>query len=569
MSQSSPERPQATSLSDLDELLIRKGLAALVPSNRRAQGLPLLRLILLLLGMAGLVGLPLPAVLLLLVLALLVEAIGYSRQRHRPLFKTLARPHAWARIRRPFYGTLMLGLVVVGPLVAREPLLLSLVRLAYLWLCLRTLESTVRHPERYVSLDAFQSWLQRLERRHDRVWETWLSPAGLALAVAFVLNLAAPGIWESVGNAAWSRLFVFGGGLYLLALYLLDRDLRLVIHAAMGEGIRYWDKAQLTELGSTLDGAGPLPPPHELPPGESARLEVRLAWKNVENLVSRVRQSAEDARLQQLRWSTWAASVTAFLLVFCFLAASVFLIVPREVITHWVAAGQPTERQVTLAFDDFGEFLAPEFWAGLLEMDWPDLGQEPLLKVTFLEASIIVTFLLFRTVAERPTLRSLADPEPLKLRQRLGLGIAYLILLEDDFQYLGRGVATRQLAASPKPRLVAMRNDVLLAPSTATKAGVYRAVSGYLRTYGQPEGGDSPYTIAVFAGDRYAQEWALRFLRFLSPPLDGSCPQGRVEPEKFWIWSGEQLATFSSLEEAQWYGRFVAGPPMDWPQKGA
>ena len=369
MSRNLAERPQASRLSNLDELLIRNGLALLVPYGRRAQDLLLLRLILLLLGMAGLVGLPWPAVLLLLVLALVVEAAGYSRQQHRPLFRALVRPHAWARIRRPFYGTLMLGLVVAGPLVAGESLLLGLGRAAYLWLCLRVLESTVQHPERYASRVAFQSWLQRLARRHDRVWETWLSPAGLALTIAFVLNLAAPGIWESVGNAAWSRLFVFGGGLYLLALYLLGRDLRLVIHAAIQEGIHYWDKAQLAELGSTLDGAGPPPPPRE-----SERLEARLAWKNVENLLSRVRQSAEEARCQQLRWSTWAASVTAFLLVFCFLAASVFLIVPREVITHWVAAGQPTERQVTLAFDDFGEFLAPEFWAGLLGMDWPDLG---------------------------------------------------------------------------------------------------------------------------------------------------------------------------------------------------
>ena len=185
--------------------------------------------------------------------------------------------------------------------------------------------------------------------------------------------------------------------------------------------------------------------------------------------------------------------------------------------------------------------------------------------MTFLEASVIVAFLLFRTVAERSTLRSLVDPEPLKLRQRLGLGLAYLILLEDDFQYLGRGVATRQLAASPRPRLVTMRNDVLLAPSATMKAGVYRAVSGYLRTYGQPEKREAADTIAVFAGDRYAQEWALRFLRWRSFPQNGSWPQGRVEPEKFWIWSGEQLAAFSSLEEAQWYGRFVTGPPTDWP----
>jgi hypothetical protein len=28
-------------------------------------------------------------------------------------------------------------------------------------------------------------------------------------------------------------------------------------------------------------------------------------------------------------------------------------------------------------------------------------------------------------------------------------------------------------------------------------------------------------------------------------------------PEKFWIWSDDQLIDLSSLEEAQWYGRLV------------
>jgi len=553
-----PAEPQPPAgLSGLEALLLRQGLAELVPYQRRAQRLPFLRSLLLVLSLVGLVGLPLAAILLLLVLALLLEAISFSRQRRQPLFKSLVRPPGWARIRRPFYGPLMLGLVLVGPLAVGEPFLLSLGRAGYVWLCLRILESTVQHPERYASGHAFQDWLRRAERLHGRVWQLWQGPAIVALIAAFGLNLAAPGLWEAVGTADWSRLLIFGGGLYLLALILLGRDLRLVVHLAVEDGLRDWQAGQLAGLGRVLEEAGLWPTADDGP------LTGQLVWKDKTNLVARVQRGAGHALTRQLRWGTWGASLTAFLVIFAFLAASAFLVLPREVMQRWVAAGQPGEPELALAFDEFGDLLRPKFWGDLLALDWPDLAREPLPKVAFLEASVLVALFLFRTVAERSALRSLADPKPGGLHWRLGLGLAYLILLERDFQYLYSGLADRQLADSPPSRPIGLRNDVLLAPSVRIKAGVYRAISGYLGTYGpfEPEG--RPHTLAIFGGERYAREWALRFLRFLSPPLKSLPAPERVEPERFWFWSGDELVSFSSLEEAQWYGRFVAQSPPD------
>jgi hypothetical protein len=47
-----------------------------------------------------------------------------------------------------------------------------------------------------------------------------------------------------------------------------------------------------------------------------------------------------------------------------------------------------------------------------------------------------------------------------------------------------------------------------------------------------------------------------------SPPTHAPQQEAtpRLEPVtgRFWIWSGEQLLDLTSLEEAQWYGRFAA-----------
>jgi hypothetical protein len=54
-------------------------------------------------------------------------------------------------------------------------------------------------------------------------------------------------------------------------------------------------------------------------------------------------------------------------------------------------------------------------------------------------------------------------------------------------------------------------------------------------------------------------------LRSVSPALEQvadfelqTAPTPDSTPTRFWLWSGEQLVALTSLQEAQWYGRFVA-----------
>jgi hypothetical protein len=144
------------------------------------------------------------------------------------------------------------------------------------------------------------------------------------------------------------------------------------------------------------------------------------------------------------------------------------------------------------------------------------------------------------------------------------MGTAYLALLEGEFQYLYHGLATRQVTGSARSSKVQMRNVILVAPSVSTKAGVYRAITGFFRTYGQPEWSSSTDLVAVFATSDAAQEWAARFLRSASPLLGGrQDPAQQVfseadeGPGRFWLWSAEELTDLASFAEAEVYGRFV------------
>jgi hypothetical protein len=254
-----------------------------------------------------------------------------------------------------------------------------------------------------------------------------------------------------------------------------------------------------------------------------------------------------------------------FVLAWFFLAASAFLIIPRDVMIEWASAGQTTESTIFFAFGDLEELISDEFLGQLVEVDWSDLAQEPLPKIAFLEATIIVSLSLLQTAADRSALKRIADMDPWNAYRWLLLGTAYLILLEDEFQYLYGGFATRQLTGKRAFRVVTMRNDVLLAPSVATKASVYRAFSAFLQVYAPQEWKSSPHIVCIFGSPFSAQEWALRFLRFSSLTMERPTdldhripPEPGTQPAKFWLWSGNQLLALTSLEEAQWYGRFVA-----------
>lgn len=549
----------------MDQALIGNGLAELVPRQRRGHAPLAFKLALLFLGLAALLGLPLGGVLLCLALALTVEAASHHWQQLVPLATAFVRPSLWDRTRPPFYWTLVIGTVLVSFFDPGESFLSSLLRGGILWLCFRGIEDMVRHPERTSSFDGFLDWLERLEQRVGRVLSSWVGFASLAIVASLALALAAPGIWRSVGNTGWDRLLVACGGLYLMAVVTLLRSSRRAVQAAVEESLERWDGPPAEELATVLCPAqAVVAGPHGMV-GCAEQIEEGLAWKDVDELAARTGAALEQALIQRLRWSAFLSSGLAFLLAFAFLATALFLIVPREVIAQWVALDETDEGVIVLAFGDFEELLSLEFAERVLGLDWPGLDQEPLPKVVFLEAAVLASLMLFRTAADRSALMFLAGAEPTNIRRWLMLGTAYLILLEGEFQYLARGLATRQVSGGAASSTVKVRNVVLLAPSIPTKAGAYRAITDFYQTYQPAEWKTSPDLVAVFGSSAAAQEWARRYLRSVSPAI--ARPQDRAVrdistlddegPGKFWVWSEEQLIDLTSYEEAQVYGRFV------------
>jgi hypothetical protein len=506
--------------------------------------------------MSSLVGLPLIGLFVSLVLAVLLEAANYHHQRLVSLPQAILRPVFWDRFVSSFYWTLVLGVIFVSMFHARESLLIGLLRGSFLWLCLRGLEALVWHPERYNSFDGLLDWLERFEQQVRRVLGSWLGFASLAIVAALALALGAPGIWESVGNSGWDRLLVVGGGLYLIAVVTLLRSTKGTVRSAVEQGIQEWHDPRAEELEAAL-----CPPP----PGCAGQLQAGLTWKDLDKLATRTAATLEKALVQRLRWSVFLSSVLVFLLASAFLAAAVFLIVPREVIAGWVGADRAGSSEIVLAFGDLNELLNLDFAERVLGLDWSGLEQEPLPKVIFMEAVVLASLMLFRTAADRSALKVMAGVDPEAVQSLLLLGTAYLTLLEEEFQYLYQGLATRQVTGGATPSTVRMRNVILLAASVSTKVGAYRAITDFFRTYNPPDWGSSTDLVAVFAIPRSAEEWADRFLRSVSPALeDHQAPVLQVfsEPEegpgKFWIWSEEQLIDLTSFEEAQVYGRFVA-----------
>jgi hypothetical protein len=294
----------------------------------------------------------------------------------------------------------------------------------------------------------------------------------------------------------------------------------------------------------------------------SARLiDARVNWKNEYHLASRVGQQLEVALAHRHRHNVLFSSLWALILSVFLISMSVFLLVPRDVIERWTSTGEAEESGLVLALDGLAELGSGEFWDRFLDMEVTDLTEQPMLKLAFLEAIILVSLIML----ESSTSQIRADLDPAELRRWLTMGTTYLILLENDFQRLYCGFLTRRLTGANALSTVAIRNDVLLIPGVGSKARVYEAISDYARVHGLPEEGNLPFTLTFFDTFPSAQEWAVRFLRF-SPLLMGRPPdldrrKFVEEPPdflRFWLWSDDRLITLSSFEEACWYARFVS-----------
>lgn len=557
-------QPQVLPVDQLDEVMIRSGLADLVPCSQRGRVPLLLQMVLLLAGLVGVLGLPAGGALSCLVLALTIEAVSYQRRQLCPLWAALARRSVWDRIRPSFYWTLAAGAALVALLLAEASVLSSLLRGGFLWLCFRAIEDTIKHPERYTSMEGFGGWLERLGQQVARPWGLWFDLVILGITVSFLLNVAAPGLWQSVGNTGWDRLLLLVGALYLLASLALSRSSKWMVRATVGDSMHNLDGVQATDLSEVLRSARAVVSTAGANPGYTEQVGEQLKWKKLDSLVPRVGAILERTLIQRLRWSAFLASGLAFLLAFLFLAVSAFLIVPREVMSSWTSGEEAGGRQTLLAFDDFEELYNLEFEDRILGLDLSGLAQEPLPKVVFFEAALLVSLLVLWAANRRAVLRSMANADSTTLRRSLLLGTAYLTLREERFQHLFGGFITRQLTTDRTFRTITLENEVLLVPSVARKVAVYRALSGFLKLYSPPGWRSSTYLVALFASHRFAQVWATTFVRSPSTPeatepLDRRAFLASDElPGKFWIWSGEQLLDMTSLEEAQWYGRFVA-----------
>jgi hypothetical protein len=547
------------------EALIRDGLAELIPRKQRGRPSLVLRLILLLLGCAGLLGLPLVGVAFCLLLALALEAVSHSRRERVSWPLALVRPSFWERSRPSFYWTLAVAVGFVSLLFAGEAFPISLLRAGFEWLCFRGIEDSIQHPERYRSVWDFLSWLTRLGEQVVHAWDAWLSFVAFAITASLVLDLSAPGIWASVGNTAWNRLLLFVGGLCLISLLIFLRTSKSVVLSAVAEGLQDWAGPQASDLDGALRSA--CAASSRVSPGSDyvERLEEQLGWKCVDHLVARIRSELVGILTQRVRWNLFLTSSSAFLLTLSFLAIAVYLIVPRTVVTDWVSTGQTSTQEIALAFDDLQEFDDLSFIDRLLGLKWSDLAQEPLPKVIFLEAAIVVFLGLFRSATDRSILKRMSSLEPANVRRWLLLGTAYLTLAEKEFQQLYSGFVTREWSRDGALKTMTLRNEVLLAPFAKKRSGAYRAISGFLQIYEPLERNSSAYLVAVFGSCRVAQEWTVRFLQF---PAVGAGQPGAVDqkipagPEsasrRFWIWSGGQVLDLTSFEEAQQYVRVVA-----------
>jgi hypothetical protein len=547
------------------QALIHNGLAGLVPLERRGRFVLWLGLVFSVLGMAVWLGLPFYGAVLGLVLAFVIETLDYRRRQRGTLHEALLRPTLLERIRSPFYWTLAASTMLTALLHSEASLLGGLSRGVFQWLCFRALEDLTTHPERYGSLAQFFNWLRRLWRQAARATRAWIKFAAIGTLVSIVVNLGVSEIWQSVGHAAWNRLLIFGLALYIVAVVTFVMLSRSMVRTSVSEATEQWTSLQDLDLEEELyhiwpDAGMPL-----LREDSIGHIGAKLQWKNEGNLLSRVGRYLEASLERRTCWATLFASVSVLVCAVLVISMSAFLLIPRDVMTRWASTGQAGEKELVLAVDDLAEVFTPDYWRRIADSDWRDLAQEPLPKLAFLEAVILVSLFMFETGSGQLA----TELEPAELRRWLALGIAYLTQLESEFQYLYSGFITRKLTGRRTFRAISMKNEVLLVPFAGRRAGVYRSVCDFLQVYEAPGWSAPPFVITVFGDYDLARKWALRFLRFSSlvsgrprdldrPAPARPEPARRSLPERCWIWSGNRLVALSSFEEARRYARFVA-----------
>jgi hypothetical protein len=545
----------------LGEILIHGGLAELVPLKQRGTFPARLGLAILLLSLIGWLGLPWSAAVLCLILAFAFEMLNYYWRRRGSAYSALVSRSLWARIRPSFYWSLAGSAVLATWLYAGATLFEGLLRGSYEWVCFWIIADLVQHPERYGSAHQFSNWLAHLRREIGHAFQAWVKYAIFGTLLALVLNMSSGQIWDSVGHTAWTRLSIFGGGLYLLALLTFRSLSRSTVRSAVQQAMEGWEGIRPSDLKRVLRSIPAIPGVFYTGSRSAELVEERLQWKNEDNLVARVGQQLLATLVQRYQWNAWISSSLTLILVALFIALSAFLLVPREVMIRWMSTGTAGELGPVLALDSLTGSGAEAFWKRLSELDAATLADEPLPKLAFLEALIIVSLIMFETSSGQLK----ADLDPSHVRRWLTLGTTYLALLENEFQYLYGGFITRRLAGVGTLRFVSIRNDILLVPSAQRRLGVFKAIADFLRVYELPEWSAYPSAIAIFDSYPVAQKWALKFLRFSPLVMDrphdleqAAFWEADTVPERYWIWSGNRLILLSSLEEARWYARLVA-----------
>jgi hypothetical protein len=545
----------------LGEILILGGLAELIPLKQRGRFATRLGLGVLIFSLIGWLGFPWRGIVLSLILALAVETLDYTWRLGGAPSAALRRPTLWGRMRDAFYWPLAAGVLLGTWSFGEVTLIEGLIRSAFQWLCFRTIEDMVKHPERYGSVEQFRSWLRQSQGRIADALQVWVKYAIVGTLLALVLNLSSQQVWEVVGRVAWNRILIFGGGLYLLAILTFRRLSKSALRAAVQEALERWEGVRPSDLKRVLRSVPSIPGVFYAGSRPAELVEARLEWKNEDNLAARVGQRLTATLAVRYQWNMLLSSALTLILVSLLIGLSAFVIIPRDVMTRWVSTDIVEGPGPVLALDELTGAGAQVFWQRLAEVEDGALAREPLPKLAFLEAVIIVALIMFETAAGQLK----ADLAPPELRRWLVLGTTYLALLENEFQYLYTGYMTRRLAGAKALRFVSIRNDVLLVPSARQRLGVFRAIADFLRVYELDEGGAHPAALGIFDDYALAQEWASKFLHF--SPLIGERPYDLERglfldtstlPGHYWIWSNNRLLALSSFDEARWYARLVA-----------
>jgi hypothetical protein len=395
-------------------------------------------------------------------------------------------------------------------------------------------------------------------------FQVWVSLALAAIIAGLFINLSARGLWQSVGQAAWDRLLVFGGGFYLVAVIAFIWMSKAGVRRAVRYSVQNWDRVRLYSLDAALRSARASAGAALVDAAWVSAIESRLEWKNLDNLVSRVGSKLERSLTGRSRWTGFLLSISTFVLVTLMIVVSVFLIVPREAMIDWTTAGDDQQQDILLAVEDLEDLLGDEFQGRLMAADWADWAQEPLLKLAFFEGVIVASLILLQTAVWHPKATLVSSLHSSTLDNWLTLGTAYLILLENRFQYLYCGFITRELSGTGRVKRISLPNQVLVVPSTASKARIYDAICDFLHIHELPECDTTSCAIAVFDNHRTARRWARIFfrgeplemeqVRNVEPPLAST---GDTEEECCWLWLGGPLVPLSNLEEARRYARLV------------